>query len=99
MGERLAFTKDLSVDFPGRIFGEFRNKYDLSGIFVLAQVVADPRLDFLDESAVTGPAGDDERFHDAAAERVWNADRGGLLNVGVFEDGVFDLDCAHGPAG
>src|SRR5690606_11675147 len=96
---RFLVAQFLAVNLSCRRLGQFRHEHHLAGILVLAQLRAYAVLDFADKGLVAWPACDYKGLHDLAAHGVGHADGGGLCHVGVFQNGVFDLDGAHGPAG
>src|SRR5690606_27876617 len=88
----------FAVNLACRRFGQFVNKGYVSWVLVCRKASPHHVLNFLPESVGIGFLGDDERLDDLAAQFVGYADGGRLEDVGVFKNGVFDFDGAHGPA-
>src|SRR3546814_103460 len=86
------------MDFARGGLGQFVDEHDMARILVLAEPAAHQVLDFFNEGFAAWPPGYNEGLDDLAAQRIGHTYRGGFAHIRMFQDGVFDLDRAHGPA-
>src|SRR5215470_19122953 len=93
----LPVSQNLPVDLAGRRLRQLVDDRNLARVFVLAQPVSYEVLDFAVERRITRARRHEKSLHNLAAHVVGDADDGGLLDVGVSEQGVLDLDGTHGP--